>query len=87
VLALHREGISQRVIADRLGVHRSPVWRFVGSGAFPERASRRSARRTDGFIDSLKDRWAAGCRNAMRLYAELQARGYSGSYYSVVPVR
>jgi transposase len=83
VLTLHREGISQRVIADRLGVHRSTVRRFVESGCFPERASRRSLRRTDCFIDYLKDRWAAGCRNAMRLYEELQARGYSGSYYSV----
>jgi transposase len=83
VLALHGEGISQRVIADRLGVHRSTVRRFVESGSFPERASRRCARRTNGFIDYLKERWAAGCRNAMRLYAELQARGYSGSYYSV----
>jgi transposase len=83
VLALHGEGISQRVIADRLGVHRSTVRRFVESGSFPERAGRRSARRTDCFIDYLKDRWAAGCRNAMRLYAELQDRGYSGSYYSV----
>lgn len=83
MLTLHREGISQRVIADRLGVHRSTVRRFVESGCFPERASRRSPRRTDFFIDYLKDRWAAGCRNAMRLYEELQARGYSGSYYSV----
>jgi transposase len=83
VIALHGDGISQRVIADRLGVHRSTVRRFVESGSFPERASRRSARRTDGFIDYLKERWAAGCRNAMRLYAEVQARGYNGSYYSV----
>jgi transposase len=83
VIALHREGSSQRVIADRLGVHRSTVRRFVESGSFPERASRRSARRTDGCIDYLKERWGGGCRNAMQLYAELQALGYSGSYYSV----
>jgi transposase len=83
VLALHGQGISQRVIAHRLGVHRSTVRRFVESGSFPERAGRRSARRTDGFIGYLKERWAAGCRNATRLYVELQARGYSGSYYSV----
>jgi transposase len=83
VLALHGAGISQRVIADRLGVHRSTVRRFVASGSFPERAGRHSARRTDGFIGYLKERWAAGCRNAVRLYAELQARGYSGSYYTV----
>jgi transposase len=83
VLALHGGGISQRVMAGRLGVHRSTARRFVESGSFPERASRRSARRTDGFTDYLKERWSAGCRDAMQLYAELQARGYSGSYYSV----
>jgi hypothetical protein len=83
VLALHGEGISQRVIANRLGIHRSTVRRFVEAGSFPERAERPSARRTDGFADYLKERWAAGCQNAMQLYGELQARGYSGSYYSV----
>jgi transposase len=83
VLELQGKGNSQRVIAERLGVHRSTVRRFVEAGCFPERAGRRSARRTDGFANYLKERWAAGCQNAMQLYAELQARGYSGSYYSV----
>jgi transposase len=83
VLELHGEGVSQRVIADRLGVHRSTVRRFVDAGSFPERASRQSARRTDPFADYLKERWAEGCQNARQLYAELQSRGYGGSYYSV----
>jgi transposase len=83
VLALHGEGISQRVIANRLGIHRSTVRRFVEAGSFPERAGRRSARRTDRFVDYLKGRWAAGCQNATQIYAELRARGYNGSYYSV----
>jgi transposase len=81
--ALHGQGISQRVIADRLGLHRSTVRRFVATGSFPERASRHSARSTDGFIAYLKERWAAGCHNATQLYAELQARGFNGSYHAV----
>ena len=83
VLELHGQGLSRRTIADRLGVHRSTVQRFVAAGSFPERAGRRSARRTDRFGEYLKERWAAGCQNAMQLYAELQARGFDGSYYSV----
>ena len=63
VLALHGEGISQRVIANRLGIHRSTVRRFVEAGSFPERADRPSARRTDGFADYLKERW---CQRALK---------------------
>ena len=77
------EGISQRGIAERRGVHRRTVRHFVEAASFPERAGRRAARRTDCFANYLKERWAAGCRNAMQLYGELQARGYDGSYYSV----
>jgi transposase len=54
-----------------------------GNRSFPERASRPSVRRTDGFAAYLKERWTAGCQNATQLYAELQARGFTGSYHSV----
>ena len=83
VLELNRQGLSHRAIADRLGMHRSTVRRFVGAGTFPERAGRRYGRRTDPFADYLKQRWDEGCRNAAQLFAELQARGFQGSYYAV----
>jgi transposase len=83
VLDLHRQGLSHRVLAERLGMHRSTVKRFIEAGAFPERANRRYARRTDRFRDYLKQRWSEGCWNAAQLYAEWKARGFGGSYYSV----
>jgi transposase len=66
-----------------LGIHRNTVKRFLEAGAFPERAGRRYARRTDCFAGYLKQRWAEGCRNAAQLFEELQAQGCRGSYYSV----
>lgn len=83
VLELHRQGLSHRAIADRLGMHRSTVKRFVAAGVFPERAGRRYARRTDSHADYLQQRWAEGCRNAAQLFIELKARGFGGSYYAV----
>jgi transposase len=83
VLVLHGQGLSRRAIADRLGIYRSTVKRFVEAGTFPERASRRYVRRTDRFAEHLNQRWAEGCRNAAVLFEELKARGFSGSYYSV----
>jgi transposase len=83
VLELHRQGLSRRAIASRLGLDRSTVRRYLEAGSFPERAGRRYARRTDRFADYLKQHWAEGCRNAAQLFTELQARGFDGSYYTV----
>jgi transposase len=83
VVALHGQGVSHRAIADRLGIHRSTVKRFVEAGTFPERTERRYIRRTDRFADYLKQRWSEGCRNAAALFEELKTQGFRGSYYSV----
>lgn len=83
VLELHQQGLSCRTIACRLGLDRGTVRRYLNAGAFPERAGRRYARRTDRFAYHLKQRWAEGCRNAAQLFGELQARGFDGSYYAV----
>src|SRR5437870_1205738 len=38
IIALHRQGLSQRAIAQQLHVSRKVVHRSVRAGAFPERA-------------------------------------------------
>lgn len=83
VLELHRQGLSRRNIASRLGLDRSTVRRYLEVGSFPERANRRYSRRTDRFADYLKQRWAEGCYNAAQLFAEIKAKGFNGSYYTV----
>lgn len=83
VLALSREGLSQRAIAKRIGLHRETVARFIHAGAFPERTTRSYPTRVDAHADYLRQRWEAGCRNAAQLARELTRRGFNGSYHAV----
>jgi transposase len=83
VRTLHRQGTSFREIGRQLGLNRATVRRFAQAGVFPERAARRTPRRTDRVADFLHGRWQEGCRNAMQLFEELKAQGFDGSYYMV----
>jgi len=80
---LHRQGLSQRAIAKRLGIHRATVERLLKAATFPERAAPPRPRCLDRFADYLKQRWAEGCHNAARLFTELKERGFNGSCYTV----
>jgi transposase len=83
VVELHPKGVSMRDIARRLEMHRGTVRRFLHAGQFPERAARRCVRRTDRFVDYLRQRWEEGCHNAARLAKELAEQGFKGSYSAV----
>jgi transposase len=83
VKELHQQGVAHREIARRLGMNRATVRRFVQAESFPERAFRRVPRRTDQVTDFLQRRWDEGCRNAVRLFDELKAQGFDGSYHMV----
>jgi transposase len=83
VIALHRQGVSLRAIARRLGISRGTVRRFVQPGGFPERADRHFHRRIDPFVTYLRRRWGQGCRNAVTLFGELQRQGFTGSRSAV----
>jgi len=83
VVELHRQGTSVRQIARQMGMHRETVRRFLNAGQLPERATRSYARRTDPFVDYLRQRWEEGCRNAEQLTQELRERGFDGSYHMV----
>jgi transposase len=66
-------------IARRLGVHRRTVYRYRALAAPPEppRQQRSPRRRVlTPHEPYLMERWQAGCRNGMRLYRELRAKGY-----------
>ena len=83
VVALHAQGISQRTIAKRVGIHRGTVAKYLHAGTLPERAARVYASKTDPHVDFLRKRWAEGCHNAAQLARELVAQGFKGSYCSV----
>jgi transposase len=72
VQELHRQGLSKRQVARRLGLHRDTVARLVDAVEFPERALRNCRRRTDQFAEHLQRRWAEGRRNAAALFEELK---------------
>jgi len=84
VMVLHRQGLGQRAIAQALGVGRHTIRTFLRTGAFPERR----ARTTSGtiltpFDPYLRARWDAGCQHVPTLWAELRARGFTGSMRTV----
>lgn len=83
VQALHRQGVSQREIARRLGMHRDTAARLLAADTLPQRAVRQYRRRSDRFVEHLRRRWSEGCHNAALLFEELKQQGYHGSYYSV----
>ncbi len=79
VVALHRQGVSQKEISSRLHLERKTVRRFLRAGKFPERATpRRRPPRVDAFREHIEQRWEEGCHNATQLWHEIQSRGYKG---------
>ena len=54
-----------------------------GPGGVPERAKRRSVKRTDPFVAYLRQRWEEGCHRAAQRFRELAEQGFDGSYHMV----
>ncbi len=80
---LHQQGISNRDIAKRMGIHRDTVNKYVRSDQLPEPASRAHASQTDQCVAFLCRRWNEGIRNAQQLTREVQAHGFKVSYWSI----
>lgn len=79
---LRRQGLSHYAIADRLGMSRPTVRRFLAAPCFPERLDSPRARRqriVAPYLPFLRERWQAGCHNGRQLFREAKARGYPGS--------
>ena len=72
-------GESIRAIGLAMDIDRRTVRGFVRAGSFPEQA-RRGPRASllDAHRAYLEARIAAGCRNAMQVWRELRARGFTG---------
>jgi transposase len=80
ILALSRQGLSQREIARQLHLSRGCVHRYVTAERFPERAlpgKRRSL--LDPYLPYLRKRWEQGCHNGRQLALEIGAQGFRGS--------
>jgi transposase len=85
VWALHRQGWSNRAIARQLGISRMTVVRHLQAPTFPERKVRSDTGTSllTHYKAYLLTRWNTGCRQARRLFRELQRHGYTGSYATV----
>lgn len=78
---LAKQGVTQVEIAQRLGVHRETVAKYL-KGAVPPVSHVRTERQSklDAFEEYLRNRLAQGCANGAVLLREVQTNGYQGSY-------
>jgi transposase len=85
IWAFHQQGWPGRAIAQQLGIGKNTVFRYLRTETLPERKRRtdRGCSILTPYTTYLLDRWNAGCRDALRLFRELQQRGYPGSYATV----
>ena len=82
VWTLHRQGWTGAAIAQQVGLSLRTVQRDLRAAAFAGR--KRRSDHGDSVLNPYKpyllERWNAGCYTAMRLFRDLQQRGYPGSY-------
>ena len=82
VWALHHQGWTAPAIAQHVGLSLRTVQRDLRTATFAGR--RRRSDRGESVLNPYKpyllERWNAGCYTAMRLFRELQQRGYLGRY-------
>jgi transposase len=76
---LRENGMTLRAVAQKLGISRKTVRRWLRAGHAPIwRHSDRGRSSLDPFRDYLETRWAAGCHNGTGLWRELRSHGFTG---------
>jgi transposase len=85
VWRLHHQGWSNRAISQQLGIGRMTVVRYLQAPTFPERKGRSDTGKSilTPYKERLLKRWNAGCRDVLRLFRDIRAHGYTGSYPTV----
>ena len=80
VVALAKQGMRRRAIADQVGVGLTTIQNWLLAGTFPERKPREQSSQLDRYRSYVEKRQSEGYHNLMGIYRELQAQGYQGSY-------
>ncbi|HEY6405870.1 MAG TPA: ISL3 family transposase, partial [Ktedonobacteraceae bacterium] len=77
---LRTQGLTQREVAQRMGMSERTVRHWLKRGAAPtnERQSRRRSA-FDPYAASVLQRWQDGIHEATQLYAEIRAQGFPGT--------
>jgi transposase len=78
VTGLHARGWSLSGIARVTGLDRKTVRAWLQLGRPPAWRKPRRGSAVDPYAEHLRRRWAEGCRNAARLWREIQALGFTG---------
>jgi transposase len=81
VRALHWEGRSVSDIVRQTGLDRRTIAKWIRADALPQRNA--AAPKTSSpryFEEYLSRRWWEGCVRGRRLFQEIKARGYTGSF-------
>ena len=81
VRALRRDGRTISDIVRQTGFDRRTIAKWIRADALPQRNA--SAPKTTSpryFEDYLSCRWSEGCARGRRLFQEIKARGYTGSF-------
>ena len=81
IWAFHQQGWPGWAIAQQLGIGKNTVFRYLRTKTLPARKRRTDRGRSllTPYTPYLLERWNAGCRDALRLFREIQPRGYPGS--------
>ena len=82
VWELHNQGWTAKVIAQKLGIGRTTVFRYLRNPTFVERRGRSDKGRSlvNSYQDYIIKRWNEGCRETKILFEEIKQQGFSGSY-------
>ena len=81
---LHAEGLNVPKIARQLGIARATVGKYLAAETFPERKVRNSPPGSvEPYADYLRQRWEAGCHDAVQLWREIREQGYTGQRVAV----
>ena len=84
IISLHRQGLSMRAIARRLGIHRNTVKKHIESETWPQyRKKKRQKSILDPYRQVIDDYLAEDAYQATWILERIKNMGYSGSYETV----
>lgn len=76
-LELNHRGMSQKAIAQSLGLHPKTIRRYLLNPEPRNRRQKRS-RLLDPYKPYIQQRWKEGCHNASQIFREIKKMGYPG---------
>jgi transposase len=82
IVEMARQGLSKSAIAQRLGIERHTVQKYLKEEVDPPQSQHRKggSKLLSRFEERLQRRLAEGCTNAVVLLREIEKDGYKGSY-------